>query len=49
MEERETKGERRQQKRRKRRGMRVVGRSVKLLQQIILRRAEKLKDKGTDS
>ena len=49
MEERETKGERRDHKRRKMREMRVVGRSVKLLQQIIRRRAEKLKDKGTDS
>ena len=37
----ETKGERREAKRRKRRKMHVVGRSVRLLQEIIRRRAEK--------
>ena len=40
MEERETKGERRDHKRRKRRKMRVVGRSVRLLQQIIKRKSD---------
>jgi len=40
MEDRETKGERRDDKQRKRRKMRVVGRSVRLLQQIIRRKAE---------
>ena len=41
MEDRETKGGRREEKRRKRRKMRVVGRSVRLLQEIIMRRANK--------
>ncbi len=36
----DTKGERRERKRRKRREMRVVGRSVRLLQDIIRRRAK---------
>jgi hypothetical protein len=40
MEERETKGERRDAKRRKRHKMRVVGRSVRLLQQIIKRKSD---------
>jgi hypothetical protein len=40
MEDRETKGERRDDKQRKRRKMRVVGRSVRLLQQIIRRKSE---------
>ncbi len=35
----ETKGERRERKRRKKREMRVVGRSVRVLQDIIRRRA----------
>ena len=39
MEERTTKGESREAKRRKRRKMRVVGRSVKALQDIIMRKA----------
>ena len=39
MEERTTKGESREGKRRKRRKMRVVGRSVKALQDIIMRKA----------
>jgi hypothetical protein len=41
MSEEETKGERREAGRRKRRKMRVVGRSVRALQDIIRRRAEK--------
>ena len=40
-EEDGTKGKRREEKRRKRSKMRVVGRSVRVLQDIILRRAEK--------
>jgi hypothetical protein len=43
--EHETKSERREQKRRKRRKMMVAGRSVRLLQEIIRRRSEKLSDK----
>ena len=39
MEERTTKGESREGKRRKRRKMKVVGRSVKALQEIIMRKA----------
>ncbi len=39
MEDRTTKGESREGKRRKRRRMRVVGRSVKALQDIIMRKA----------
>ena len=46
MDESGTKGERREAKRRKRRRMRVVGRSVRLLQEIIRRRAEKLLKKN---
>ena len=42
MDESETKGERRDEKRRKRRRMKVAGRSVRLLQEIIRRRSEKL-------
>ena len=42
MEEQPTKSERREAKRRKRRKMRVVGRSVRTLQEIIRRRAENL-------
>ena len=45
MNEHETKGERREEKRRKRRQMRVAGRGVRLLQEIIRRRSEKLSDK----
>ena len=41
MSDDETRGERREEKRQKRRKMRVVGRSVRLLQEIIRRRAEK--------
>ena len=40
MTEPETKGERREAKRRNRRKMRVVGRSVRLLQEITRRRSE---------
>ena len=43
MDEGKTKGERREEKRNSRRKMRVVGRSVRLLQEIIRRRAEKLR------
>jgi len=39
MEEDKTRGERREEKRKKRRKMRVAGRSVRLLQDIIRRRA----------
>ncbi len=39
MEERTTKGEGREGKRRKRRKMKVVGRSVRALQDIIMRKA----------
>ena len=45
MDERETKSERREEKRRKQGKMRVVGRSVRLLQEIIRRRAEKIRQK----
>ena len=45
MEDRETKGERRDDKRRKRRKMRVVGRSVRLLQQIINRKSKDARKK----
>ena len=41
----ETKSERREGKRRKRREMRVVGRSVRALQDIIRRRAKEAKSK----
>ena len=40
-----TKSERREEKRRSRGKMRVVGRSVRLLQEIIRRRAEQLQRK----
>ena len=43
MEEAKTKGEHREAKRRKRRMMRVVGRSVRVLQDIIRRRSERLR------
>ncbi|MBI4298350.1 MAG: hypothetical protein HY666_01130 [Chloroflexi bacterium] len=47
MDEPKTKGEQREKKRERRRRMRVVGRSVRLLLDIIRRRAEKLKgDQG---
>ena len=45
MEDQPTKGDRRAQKQRQRRKMRVVGRSVRTLQEIIRRRAEKLLNK----
>ena len=45
MNEPETKAERREQKRRKRRRMKVAGRSVRVLQEIIRRRSEKLSEK----
>ena len=48
MDEGSTKGERREQKRRKRRKMGVTGRSVRLLQDIIRRRAEKLRKKEAE-
>ena len=41
-----TKGERREAKRRKRRRMKVTGTGVKRLQQIILRRAQKASGSG---
>jgi hypothetical protein len=43
MAEEPTRGERRDEKKRKRRKMKVVGRSVRALQDIIRRRAEKLR------
>jgi len=43
MEERDTRGERREQKRKSRRKMRVIGKSVRLLLEMVRRRAEKLK------
>jgi hypothetical protein len=43
MDQGDSKGERRERKRRKRREMRIIGRSVRLLQEIIRRRAEKLR------
>ena len=49
MDDSSTKGERRERKRRKRRQMRVVGRSVRLLQDIIRRRAERIRKKGQDT
>jgi len=48
MEEQPTKGERRDEKRRKRRKMRISGRSVRALQEIIRRRAEKLRRQKDD-
>ena len=45
MNEHETKAERRDKKRRKRGKMMVAGRSVRLLQEIIRRRSEKLSEK----
>ncbi|MFH1140749.1 MAG: hypothetical protein V1724_03550 [Chloroflexota bacterium] len=45
MEESSTKGERREKKRRSRRKMRVIGRSVRLLLEIVRRRAEKAKQR----
>jgi hypothetical protein len=46
MAEGETKGERREAKHDKRRKMRVVGASVRVLQDIIRRRAESLRKKS---
>ncbi len=43
MEESSTKGERRERRRTSRRKMRVIGRSVRLLLEIVRRRAEKAK------
>ena len=48
MDEDKTRGKRREEKRRKRRKMRVVGRSVRVLQDIIMRRAEKLRKRESD-
>ena len=45
MDEDKTEGRMREDKRRRRRRMRVVGRSVRLLQDIILRRAQKMRKK----
>ncbi len=45
MSEDGTKGERREAKRRKRRSMRVVGRSVRVLQDIIRREADRARKK----
>jgi hypothetical protein len=44
-DEPDTRGKRREEKRRKMRKMRVVGRSVRLLQEIVRRRAERLREK----
>ncbi len=46
MSEEDTKGERREAKRRKRRSMRVVGRSVRVLQDIIRRKAQRAGKEG---
>ena len=43
VQDQESKGERRERKQRKRRQMKVVGRSVRVLQDIIRRRAERLR------
>ncbi len=45
MEEPQTKGERREEKRKSRSKMRVVGRSVRLLLDIVRKRAEQIKGK----
>ena len=44
MEERETRGERRERKRKSRGKMRVIGRSVRLLLEMVRRRAERVKN-----
>lgn len=44
MNEYKTKGEKRESKRRKRRNMRVSGRGVRVIQDIIKRRAEKIRE-----
>ena len=49
MDEPKTKGERREGKRRNRRKMRIVGRSLMLLQDIIRRRAERLRKGKQDT
>jgi hypothetical protein len=46
MDEHQTRGERREAKRRRRRKMRVSGRSVRTIQEIIRRRAERLVGKS---
>ena len=46
MDESRTKGELREYKRRNRRKMKVVGRSVRLLQEIIRKKAEKIRKKS---
>ena len=46
VEEPQTKGERRETKRRKRRKMNVVGASVKRLQEIVMQRAKKASQKA---
>ena len=43
LDDEKTKGERREEKTRRKRNMRVVGRNVKLLQDIINRRAKRLR------
>jgi hypothetical protein len=48
MEEENTRGKRREEKKRKRRKMRVVGRSVRLLQDIILRRSKRAQEKDPE-
>ena len=48
MNEEKTKGVLREDKRRKRRKMRVVGASVRVLQEIIRRRASALRKKAKD-
>ena len=49
MSEEETRGERREADRRKRRKMRVVGRGVRVLQDIIRRRAAKVREEERPS
>ncbi|MFQ5873561.1 MAG: hypothetical protein ACE5JL_07145 [Dehalococcoidia bacterium] len=48
MDEYRTRGERREEKQRKRRKMRIVGRSVKNLLVILQRRAENLRKKRAE-
>lgn len=47
MEESKTKAERRESRRKSRRKMRVIGRSVRLLLEIVRRRAEKASNRET--
>ena len=48
MDEHQTRGERREARRHKRRKMRVEGRSVRIIQEIIRRRAERIAGKSRE-